>query len=248
MTLSKLLAHLALVLVFFSGQVSAMSPEGGPIEPNRVTDEEVNIIAMFEDQPLFLGKNLFSRVHYPVEASARACSRRGNCPEGCTIGYGLNLAAHSRQKIMAKFAEAGISSAKAKAFATLSGVTGTRAVAMCGKHSPHRHKYPTLSRAEAMDLLRVSAKEYKANVVAKARQMGVLHKLNKSQLAILVSLDYNCPCISSRATHIWLQIKRGDIRAAVHNIRYGMGSQKEPALQRRRNWESGYFAAASAGS
>lgn len=234
----RLLALLALV---FSCLAAAGVPGNDPVTPDRVTDEELYVIAKWEDAALWRGDKNVSEIHYPIESGAAGCTQRG-CLNGCTIGYGYNFGAHSPAKIRADFAEAGIPSKKTERFVPLSGVTGINAVAMCGRNSPMRSRFPVLTQAESQALLRVMAWEHKLNTVRRARREGLLPLFNSGQFAVMVALDYQNPELSSQARYIWHQLQRGDMEAVLDNIQNHMGTRFAPTLQARRDWEADYFA------
>lgn len=225
----------------FSLPLMARVPGNDPVTPDRITDEELYVIAKWEDAELWKGLKSESVIHYPLENSAAGCTSRG-CTNGCTIGYGYNLGAHGPRKIRADFKEAGISKDKTDRLIPLARVTGIDAVIMCGRDQPMRDRFPTLTREESAALLRVMVKEHKDNVVRRARHEGILGLFNSGQFAVMVALDYQNPVLSSRAKYIWLQLKAGDMDAVLENIEEHMGTHLEPGLRGRRFWEADYFA------
>ena len=232
---------MAVVALFFTTLSLARVPGIEPVTPDAVTDEELYVIAPWEDAALWYGEKDFSQIHYPIESGAAGCTQRG-CLNGCTVGYGYNFGAHSALKIREDFKQAGISDEKAESFVPLAGVTGLDAVAMCGTKSPMRENFPTLTQQEAQGLLRIMVLEHKLNVVKRARDEGILALFGSGQFAIMVALDYQNTELSSEATDIWRQLKNGDMDAVLHNIHHHMGTRFAPALQQRRNWEADYFA------
>lgn len=234
-------AFLALsMLGFFTATPVAAQSNHNTVQLDRVTDEEVDVIGRWEDTPLWRGKKQTSTVHYPLEKSAQRCDNR-NCTNGCTIGFGYNLGAHTREMIRTDFNQAGIPTQKTDALVALAKLTGTKAVAQCGSNAPAQSSFPQLTREESVRLLRFKIQSYKDDVVQRARREGVLAMLNSAQLAVLVALDYQSPVLSSKATQLWRQLTQGNMPAVQSNIRHNSGTHLEPALQRRRNWEARYF-------
>lgn len=234
-------AIVAILALFLSLSVFALVPGNGPVDPDNVTDEELYVIAKWEDGDLLKERKTVSRLHYPIESKAADCTSRG-CLNGCTIGYGYNFGAHGAEKIRHDFALAGISLEKIERFIPLANLTGLDALAMCGSTAIAVANFPTLTPEESWALLRVMAHEHKQNTVRRARTEGILHLFNSGQFAIMVALDYQNPVLSSEAKYIWMQLKAGDIPAVLQNIRFHMGTRFAPGLQWRRNWEASYFA------
>ena len=230
--------------VSLSDAVKAIPPQVSTVptinQPQfDLTDEDLRVVAVWENGPLWLGDELEARIHYPVEGDAANCTRRG-CTNGCTIGAGYNLGAHSRLKVRADLRAAGVSEDRIRYFVRLAGKTGLEAVALCGKDVLTGNE-PTLTRPEALALLRRLVAEHKTNVVLRADAEGVLGKLSAGQLAILVALDYQNPVLSSDAIEIWVAIKEDNWSAVANIIRRHSGSQLTHALQRRRDWEASYW-------
>jgi hypothetical protein len=221
----------------------AYVPSVRHVDPTHVTYEELRVIATWENGPLWRDVEGRSGLVYPVESDAAACTARG-CLNGCTIGIGYNMGAHSYDQVLHAMLASGVDVARAKYFAHFAGKTGVDAVALCGKDVLTGHE-PTLSRTESLALLRLMVAHHKANVVARARAEGMLNKLSSGQFAVLVALDYQNPVLSSEATYIWRALKAGDTARVVSIIKNASGSQITHALQARRNWEASYFKWAS---
>lgn len=241
-----LFVAIAVVLLFplVSGPAAAATPRvpgNNAVVTDRVTDEELYVIASWENGPLMNGTSTIDELQYPLETNAQDCTDRG-CENGCTIGYGYNLGAHPADKVIADFRAAGMSEETARLFTPYAEVTGIDAVALCGRDAPNRDQLPTMTSAQAWELLRVMAAEHKANVVRRAQAEGLLPYFNSGQFAVLVALDYQNPTLSSEATYVWRQLGRGDMNAVLYNIRNQMGTRFAPGLQTRRNWEASYFA------
>lgn len=232
---------MAIMALCFTSLALARIPGNAPVTPDKVTDEELYVIAKWEDAALWRGDKEFSEIHYPIENGAAGCTQRG-CLNGCTIGYGYNFGAHSAAKIRADFKQAGIANKKTEKFVPLAGVTGLDAVVMCGSQAPMRQRFPHLTQAESQRLLRIMVLEHKRNVVGRARRENTLKLFNSGQFSVMVALDYQNTGLSSEATYIWRQLKRGDMDAVLDNIRHHMGTRFAPTLQWRRDWEADYFA------
>ena len=230
-----------LFLLPTAADAAPRTPGNGPVVTDRVTDEELYVIASWENGPLLTGRRTVDELQYPLEVNAQDCTDRG-CTNGCTIGYGYNLGAHSVSDVVRDFQDAGMSRARAMEFARFASVTGIDAVAMCGQNIANRDRLPTMTADESWELLRVMAKTHKDNVVRRARAEGLLNHFNSGQFAIMVALDYQNPTLSSQATYVWRQLRRGDTTAVLYNIRNQMGTRFAPGLQTRRNWEASYFA------
>lgn len=235
---------LVAITLLFAAPVDAREKEYDTETSNSASTEVINVIAQWEDTPLWHQHTRHSTVHYPLEDSANRCDKR-NCTNGCTIGFGYNLGAHTQKKIRTDFDKANIPVVKTQALEKLAGLTGTKAVAQCGAHADAKDTFPKLTRKESIRLLRHKIVSYKDNVEQRALSEGVFDKLNSGQRAVLVALDYQNPVLSSKATHLWRQLEEGDMEAVQHNIRHHSGSHLEPALQRRRDWEAKYFALAT---
>ena len=228
------------VVCLFSLSADARVPSANEVVTRYVTDEELYVLAVWENGPLFNGDRLHAIVHYPVESDAIACTERG-CLNGCTIGYGYNMGAHNVGKVYADLLIVGVEPAKAKAMAEkYAEKTGVDAVAICGEKTPEADLH-TITREQSWELLRVMAKEHKQNVVRRANREGVTHKLNSGQFAILVALDYQNPDLSSRANDVWRHIKNDRMRLITHEIRKRSGTYFTPALTPRRQWEGDYW-------
>ena len=238
MSFKNLIAILALLASF---AVVAQVPGNGPVDPDKITAEELFVIATYEEGNLMTNRSGASELHYPLPHEAADCTRRG-CKNGCTIGYGYNFGAHSAEKIRSDFAQAGISPEKTERFVPLANVTGANAFAICGSYSALLPRFPTLNRDESWALMEVMAYQHKQNVLRRARAEGILHFFNSGQFAILVALDYQNPVLSSRAKNLWSQLKAGDLEAVLDNIRNDSGTKMSPSLQGRRDWEARYFA------
>ncbi len=224
-----------------SADAAPRVPGNGPVVTDRVTDEELYVIASWENGPLLTGARTVDELQYPLEVNAQDCTDRG-CTNGCTIGYGYNLGAHSVSDVVRDFEAAGMTRERALEFARFSSITGIEAVALCGRDAPNRHLLPTMTADESWELLRVMAASHKQNVVNRARAEGLLPYFNSGQFAIMVALDYQNPVLSSEATYVWRQLRAGDTSAVLRNIRNHMGTRFAPGLQTRRNWEASYFA------
>ena len=237
----SLLAGIAVILFLAlqSPALAARTPNTGRVDPDHVTNEELYVIASWENSPLLTDENAVSHLLYPVESKAADCSARG-CTNGCTIGFGYNLGAHPADKVRADFAAAGIAPATAERFVPFAGKTGSDAVALCGSTATLPDDL-TLTHAQAWELLRIMTLEHKEKVVRRARSEGLLHRLNAGQFAVLVALDYQNPVLCSEAHYLWLQLAAGDTRAVYRNIRYHMGVKFAPGLANRRRWEANYF-------
>lgn len=237
----KLRTTLCAVLFLIIGTAASASrvPDTGPVNTTSVTDEELYIAAVWEDGRLHSGLNAVSRLHYPIESKAADCTKRG-CTNGCTIGFGYNLGAHSRAGIYQTLTSAGVSPVKARQFQAYAGVRGSAAVRMCGRrHLPANA--PTLTRSESWELMRIMLQVHKQNVVNRARNEGVLNNLNAGQFAILVALDYQNPTLSSRASAVWRHLRNGRYDLVEAEIRHRSGTRFAPQLQRRRSWEGDYW-------
>lgn len=220
---------------------AARTPGNGAVITDRVTDEELYVIASWENGPLLTGARTVDELQYPLEVNAQDCTDRG-CENGCTIGYGYNFGAHTAVEIRRDFAAAGLPEQLTQRFIRFAGATGVDAVALCGQDIANRDQLPTMTNAQSWELLRVMAATHKANVVRRASEERLLSYFNSGQFAILVALDYQNPVLSSEATYIWQQLRAGDTTAVLNNIRNHMGTRFAPGLQTRRNWEANYFA------
>ena len=239
--LAVALAAAFLFLLPPTPDAAARTPGNGPVVVDTVTDEELYVIASWENGPLLRGTRTVDALQYPLEVNAQDCTDRG-CENGCTIGYGYNFGAHTADEVRQDFSAAGLPEQLTQRFIRFAGATGVDAVALCGQNIANRDQLPTMTSAQSWELLRVMAAEHKANVVRRARAERLLPYFNSGQFAIMVALDYQNPVLSSEATYIWRQLRAGDTAAVLNNIRNHMGTRFAPGLQTRRNWEANYFA------
>lgn len=229
----------ALLAIIGTAASASRVPGTTPVVTDSVTEEELYVTAVWENGPLYSGLEEVAKLHYPIESKAADCTRRG-CTNGCTIGYGYNFGAHSRQKVYDDLTAAGIPGETARKFQRYAGVTGSAAVRMCGV----RHRTgnePTLTREQSWELMRLMLAEHKVTVVERARNEGVLNDLNAGQFAILVALDYQNPTLSSRANDVWTHLRSGRYDLVATEIRDRSGTRFAPQLQLRRNWEADYW-------
>src|SRR5690606_19976393 len=88
----------ALLAVIGTAASAARVPNTTPVVTDSVTDEELYVTAVWENGPLYSGLESVATLHYPIESKAADCTSRG-CTNGCTIGYGYNFGAHTREKV-----------------------------------------------------------------------------------------------------------------------------------------------------
>lgn len=238
LNLRALLGAILFLALTTVAHASRLPDTGRPVL-DRVTDEELYLVAVWEDGPLHSGLRSVSRLHYPIESKAADCTKRG-CTNGCTIGYGFNLGAQTRDSTYRTLVSAGVPSATARRFQQYAGLRGTAAVRMCGaRHLPAGA--PTLTRDQSWELMRIMLRVHKQNVVNRARNEGVIGRLNAGQFAILVALDYQNPTLSSRANDVWRHLRNGRYDLVEAEIRHRSGTRFAPQLQRRRTWEGDYW-------
>ena len=191
----------------------------------HATAEDISIIGYFENKPLFLGNARLSFPHYG-----------GGRNDGCTIGYGINLAWRSNADIIATLAPV-IGKERAKNFLVYAGKFGNAARKLCGKQVKHTAETPHLTAAEAWKILGHEVDKRKKKVIARAKVFKALDDMNGSMLAIMVSLDYQSPSCSSQAKTTWQKIARGQLTGALKEIRYDCYT----VAKARRKFEATYF-------
>lgn len=200
----------------------------------KVTQEELELAARFEDRPLFMGIQKASDMHYPgSKAHAESCSTRG-CSNGCTIGFGYNLGARSSKQVM-KELKPMLGRKKAAELAGYAGKVGIEAYNACGPYSGNKTQ---LSRAESWELLKFSMMPHKAQVMQRIKREGMEDDLNAQQVAVLVALDFQNPRLASRATKLWKHLHQGKLERVAFEIRNNSGTRFLRALQTRRNTEA----------
>lgn len=202
----------------------------------KVTQEELELAARFEDRPLFMGVQQSSVMHYPgSRAHAESCSQRG-CTNGCTIGFGYNIGARGAKQVMAELKPI-LGRAKAKELAAYAGKVGIEAYNACGPQFK-KSDLPQLSRADSWELLKFSMAPHKAQVMQRIQREGLADVLNSQQVSVLVALDFQNPRLASRATKVWKHLQQGKLEKVAYEIRNNSGTRFLRALQTRRNTEA----------
>lgn len=200
----------------------------------KVTQEELELAARFEDRPLFMSVQQASVMHYPgSRAHAESCSTRG-CTNGCTIGFGYNLGARSPKQVTNELKPM-FGRKKAAALAQYAGKVGIEAYNACGPHTKGKME---LSRADSWELLKFSMVPHKAQVMQRIKREGLSEELNAQQVAVLVALDFQNPRLASRATKLWKHLHQGKLERVAYEIRNNSGTRFLRALQTRRNTEA----------
>jgi hypothetical protein len=202
----------------------------------KVTQEELELAARFEDRPLFMGIQTHSVLHYPGSRDhAEGCSARG-CGNGCTIGFGYNIGARSAKQVMTELKPI-LGRQKAKELSFYAGKVGIEAYNACGPQFK-KANLPQLSRADSWELLKFSMAPHKAQVMQRIHREGLTEELNIQQVAVLVALDFQNPRLSSRATTLWKHLHQGKVERVAYEIRNNSGTRFLRALQTRRNTEA----------
>jgi len=202
----------------------------------KVTPEELELAARFEDRPLFMGIQQSSVMHYPgSRAHAESCSQRG-CTNGCTIGFGYNIGARSSKQVVTELKPI-LGRKKAKELSAYAGKVGIEAYNACGPQFK-KDKLPQLSRADSWELLKFSMAPHKAQVMQRIQREGLTKDLNEQQVAVLVALDFQNPRLASRATKLWKHLQQGKLERVAFEIRNNSGTRFLRALQTRRNTEA----------
>lgn len=208
----------------------------------KITQDELELAARFEDRPLFMGVLQASTMHYPGSlAHAESCSQRG-CTNGCTIGFGYNLGARDSKQTMAELNPL-MGRKKAKELSQYAGLVGADAYAACGPRVS-KNSRPQLGRADAWKLLKFSMAPHKAQVMRRIAREGLTEDLNVQQVAVLVVLDFQNPRLASRATSLWRHLRQGKLERVAVEIRHNSGTRFMHALQTRRNTEAALWMAA----
>ena len=236
----RLKAFVYLVAASIIMQVSAAkAPVIESLPTHNVAQAELNLVAYFEDTPLFLGHEAYSTVHYPGNSwLAESCDERG-CTNGCTIGFGYNLGARWPYEIEADLLPI-IGKERTTELVKLANLTGTQALKACG--GSNATTFQPLSRDESMQLLARVMWQFKRRVVHKLARENVV--LNERQLAVLTALEYQNPTFVTKSTFTWPLVADGAHEQVAERIQEKMGTKFDPNLQHRRNSEAAFYAGA----
>lgn len=224
-------AVIAVLIIFIAMPLQTTELPETEINPYHVTNDELNLVAKYENRDLYTNKEFISKIHYPGNMRlAEKCDARG-CYEGCTIGFGYNLGARWSWEILADMTPV-VGVKRAYMFATFAETRGTKAASMCLKPTKGM---PILTRDEAFALLKIILQKNKNSVVARLKKDGI--SLNDGQLATLVSLDYQNPKFVSKSKRLWKYLKAGDHQSVAWRIRYRTGTAYNKYLVKRRKEE-----------
>lgn len=205
------------------------------------------LIGRHENDPLFLGHIRSSSIIYPIENGAEACTARG-CLNGCTIGYGYNFGSKTTQDVWDHFREIDTEEHIIKVFINFAGKTGTEAFELCGSvNTKDRSFFSPIDAEEAMKLMQVMIREHQQYVTDAIRekfQEDADKYINQEMYILLIALDYQSRNIASNASKLFAAIKNHDFNGVIYEIKCNSGSQLAPELQRRRNIEAKFMAAA----
>lgn len=211
-----------------------------------------DMIAVVENMQLFNVSNFneqVSKPHYPGNRKyAELCSKR-KCPTGPTLAFGYDAGFRNPDDMAKDLKKAGIDEERVQYFIISAGKKGLEAYDWI-KEQEKLGLIKKVSKQEGLILLEIAIERAINNVNRRLKREKLTGKLNEMQFAILVSLDYNCPCLVSNSSvkNLWKLIriavnsqKNEDWHAVADEIRYRSGSNKNPQLQKRRHMEAQNF-------
>ena len=192
----------------------------------HVTDEEMRLIAAFENLPLYV-----AYVQGQYDTSHPVHYGRGRV-DGCIVGFGYSLWQRKKDDVLHTLKQV-MPEKKARKFLRFVGLGGEVAKKAC---PDHKAGLPQFTAKESWDLLRLEVQHRKARVIRKAEEEGVYDKLVSGVLAVLVALDYQTPKCVTRAERLWERLANDNFAKAAENI----AKCRTPAKSRREA-ETKYF-------
>lgn len=215
-----------------------------------------DMIAVFENAGLFHVEDFTeetSKPHYPGNRTyAEKCTSR-NCFTGVTLGFGFDAGARNPEDMANALTKAGIDEDRREYFITAAGKTGVEAYEWV-KEQERKGTIRKITKEEALSLLEQELDKSINRVKLRMEREGLKDKLNEMQFAVLVSMDYNCPCLVSNPSvkNLWRLLRKAvatqaeaDWQKVAEEIKYRSGSKKDPRLQKRRDIEAQNFLNAS---
>ena len=211
-----------------------------------------DMIAVFENMQLFKVDKFddkISKPHYPGnESYAKKCSEV-NCFTGVTLGFGFDAGFRKPEDMTKDLMKAGIDDDRLTYFIHAAGLKGIDAYNWI-KEQEKLGLIKKISKDEGLKLLEIEIEKAMKRVKRRLEIEGLVGKLNEMQFAVLVSLDYNCPCLVSNKSvkNLWKLIHKAvssqsaeDWKQVAEEIQYRSGSNKNSQLQTRRNIEAQNF-------